>query len=627
MTNVLASIGASGLVAFQRALNVTGNNIANAATEGYTRQRVLFNPLVGGTDSGATTGLGVVANNSSRIIDQFVEGQLRSALGANDQFSVYEDRARRIDSLLGNPDSGLSNVLLGFFSSIQRVVDDPTALANRQIMLTEAESLAERFRFISARLDEERLAVNGQIANSINEINQFTGAIATVNGQIASVSGSGGAVSVPNELLDQRDQLVRDLSQRMNVSVNPRSNGTLDISLADGQALVLGNRSFGMQVAALGADPQEFTVALEGPMGGLADVASVVTSGRLGGLLDVRKTIIDPAQRELGRIAVALASEFNEQHRMGQDLDGNPGADFFQVPNPVIVASPSNSATGAPVITFGDIGKLRSDNYTLTFSGGDWVLRRDRDGQAIANPEDVGLSVDLTSIGGVPAEGDFFLVRPTASAAGNIRTLIEDPREIAAALPVRGRADSANTGAGVVESLQVLTPDPNLQDSVTLTFAAGALVSGAQSFAYDPATDSTTVEINGWRLVVRGQPADGDQFTVSANTGATGDNGNALALSRLQTRDVFDAGVRTIEGSYNALVSDVASKTSQASVSAKVQGRFLDSARAQRESISGVNLDEEAANLLRYQQAYQAAAQVVALSNQLFETLLTATRR
>lgn len=627
MTNVLSSIGTSGLIAFQRALNTTGNNIANAATEGYTRQRVSFNPLVSGVGTANRVGAGVLASGAERVVDPFIEGQLRLALSANERHSVFGDRARQIDNLLGNVDSGLSNVLRSFFSSIQRVADDPTSVTNRQIMLNEADALAERFRFISTRLDEERVSVNGQITNTVDEVNRLTESIAALNGQIASLSGSGGMSYAPNELLDQREQLVRDLAQRVNIAVNPRSNGALDVALADGQTLVLGDRSFGMAFASIGPDPQQLTVALEGPRGGLADVAGVVTGGRLGGLLDVRNSLIDPAQSELGRIAVALAYAFNEQHQMGQDLDGNTGAEFFRVPDPVVIGNPGNAATGAPVVRFDDVAQLRPDNYSLTFSGGDWVLRRDRDGQVISNPGDVGLAVDLSGIAGAPAEGDSFLVRPTAGAAGGIGTLITDPREIAAATPVRGIADADNAGAGVVESLVVLNPDPDLQAPLTLTFNAGAFTVGAQTFAYDPADDSTTIDLNGWRLVIRGEPADGDQFTVSANTGAVGDNGNAALLSALQTGDVFASGVRSLEGSYNVLVSDVASKTRQANLNARVQERFLDSTIARRESISGVNLDEEAANLVKYQQAYQAAAQVVALSNQLFETLLSATRR
>ena len=545
MSSGILGIGTSGLLAFQRGLTVTGHNIANAATEGYSRQRVDLNTRTPQFAGNGYLGTGVEVGGVSRIFDQFVENQLRTATSSSAQYALFHDYAKRVDSLLANPDSGLAPGLQRFFAAVQDVATDPTSLPARQVMIAEAESLSDRFGFLFQRLEDQRTLVNGQIETTVSEINSMAQALADLNAGIVGAIGRGGGAP-PNDLLDQRDRLVRDLAERINVSTVAQDDGALNVFVGNGQSLVVGSTASELVAAPLGEDPMQIGVGYAVAGGAVADISRFMTGGRLGALLDLRSSVLDTAQNALGLTAAGLALSFNQQHALGQDLQGMPGGDFFKAPETQVLARPGNSATGKPVVAIADLGQLTTDDYRLRFDGTGWELRRVSNNQPV-DPAAVGLGIDTSAISGA-AVGDSFLIRPTRTAAQQIGTVIDDPRGIAAA---------------------------------------------AQS---------------------------GDPDRV-------GDNANALALGRLQDERFLAGGTATLEGAYSTMIGEVGTRTRQAEIAARSQARLVDEARSMRDSISGVNLDEEAANLLRYQQAYQAAAQVIAVSSTLFDTLLMAVRR
>ena len=543
MSGGMLGIGTSGLQAYQRALATTSHNISNATTEGYSRQRVELSARPPERAGNSFFGTGVQVSAVTRIADQFVESQLRTATSASQQFSVFHDYAKRVDSLLAEADSGLSPGLQRFFGAVQDVANDPTSNAARQVLLSEAESLVDRFRFLDQRLGEQRDLVNGQIASTVEEINGLADALARVNTDIVTALGRG---ATPNDLLDQRDTLVRALAERVSVTTTEQDDGALNVFIGNGQSLVLGSRSNPLVARPLGEDPAQLDVGFgqTSPI----DISRLITGGRLGALLDVRGSVLDVAQNSLGRTAIGLAEAFNEQHRQGQGLDGTIGRDFFQVPQPEVL--PSKQGLVPPQVTISDAGMLGTGDFRLVAvdngegEGVDWQLRGVPGGQLIGDPGTVGLKIDTDDISGAVA-GDSFLIRPTRTAAAQIATVIDDPRAVAAA----------------------------------------------------------------------------------AEGGNVGDNSNALALGALQEDRFLAGGTSTLEGSYGTLIAEVGTRTRQAEIAAQAQARLLEQAQAQRESISGVNLDEEAANLLRFQQAYQAAAQVVSVTSTLFDTLLSAVRR
>ena len=552
MSSGILGIGTSGLLAFQRGLTVTGHNIANAATEGYSRQRVDLNTRTPQFAGNGYVGTGVEVGGVNRVFDQFVENQLRTATSSSAQYSQFYDYAKRVDSLLASPDSGLAPGLQRFFGAVQDVATDPTSLPARQVMIAEGESLSDRFRSLHQQLENQRTLVNGQIETTVAEINSLAQALADLNQSIVGATGRAGGAS-PNDLLDQRDRLVRELAERVNVTTVPQDDGALNVFIGNGQSLVVGSTASELVAAPLGEDPMQVGIGYAGAGAGgtVSDISRFMTGGRLGALLDLRSSVLDTAQNALGLTAVGLAQRFNELHMQGQDLQGMPGGEFFKAPEPQVLARPGNSATGVPAVGFGDPAQLTTEDFRLRFNGTDWELRRLSNNQPVDDWASVGLAIDVGPINGA-AVGDSFLIRPTRTAAADIGIAIDDPRKIAAA------------------------------------------------------------EGNG----------DGDNGAVPV-----GDNRNALKLAGLQDERFLAGGTATLEGTYNTMIGEVGTRTRQAEIASQSQARMLDDARNMRDSISGVNLDEEAANLLRYQQAYQAAAQVIAVSSTLFDTLLGAVRR
>lgn len=621
MSSGILGIGVSGLQAYQRGLSVTGHNIANAATEGYSRQRMELTARDPQFGVNGYFGTGVQVSGVNRVFDQFVENQLRSATSSSQQSSVLYDYARRVDSLLANPDSGLAPALQSFFAAVQDVSNDPTSNAARQMMLSEGESLAERFRFIDQRLEEQRGLINGQIGATVTEINSLAQALADVNQSIVSTVGRGGPV--PNDLLDQRDTLVRELAERVNVSVNEQDDGALNIFIGNGQSLVLGSRASSLTTGAFGEDPRQVSVGFQSGSS-TVDISRFMTGGRLGALLEVRGSVLDTAQDSLGLTAVGLARTFNEQHMLGQDLNGALGGEFFREP----VVQVLGSGTGAlPEVKVVDVGSLTAGEYRLRYEGGGWELRSLPDGKLVPDFADVGLAIGTAGLD----EGETFLIRPTRTAARQVATEIRNPAELAAASPLTAAAAASNGGNGVVRSVQAVDRDslvvPSAGTPAIVGFdGSGYTIDGAPATTRESA-GGTVIQGSGWELTIAGTPVSGDRFEVAVNAGGVGDNRNALALAGLQSERLLAGGTASLEGSYNTLISEVGTRTRQAQIASEAQGRLLGEARAQRESVSGVNLDEEAANLLRYQQAYQAAAQVIAVTNTLFDTLLGAVRR
>lgn len=629
MSGGLFGTGTSALLSYQRALQVTGHNIANVGTEGFSRQRLdLVTRTPEMTGFGAL-GTGVAPASVSRVVDAFVEIRLGMNLSAEAYERTYAEFAAQLDGLLADPGAGLTPALGRLFAAVEDVATDPTSTAARQQLISEAQALVDRFAQLEGRIADQRAIVGGRIASSVEEINQLAAGVAELNARIVEARGrlSG---REPNDLLDQRDVLVRQLAERVAVNTVEQSDGSVNVYIGRGQALVIGNETSQLLAGPMGADPNRLEILLRSGASNVP-VTEFMSGGSLGAMLELRDQLLDPASNALGRVAIALVEGFNELHTAGMDLRGQLGQPFFGLPAPEILAQRSNAATGLPALEIRDPGALEASDYQLRFNGTDWVVRRLADGRTVGTIpaggtlEFDGLDLDLSGVGSASA-GDTFLLRP-ARVAGGLEVLVTDPRAVAAALPVRAEADPANSGSARVLALTVSdSGDAALRDPVSIEFSGGNYLVNGTPVPPDPSGD-TVLEANGWRLVLRGTPAEGDVFEVVDNAGGIGDNRGALALAGLALDRRLAGGTATLAESYAALVSEVGVKTRRAKINADVQGRLLAEARSQRENISGVNLDEEAANLLRYQQAYQASAQMIAVAGSLFDTLLAAVRR
>lgn len=638
MASIL-NTGISALNAFQRQLNTVGHNIANVNTEGYSRQQVEFRALAEPVGGVGYTGAGVEAVTIRRSYDEYLTGRVRSYTASQQEYAVFYERASRVDDVVADAASGLDRMMQEFFASIEDVSADPTSIPARNVMLNRSEVLTDRFRSLDGWMEDLRAQANRDMDTFVQEINGLGAAIADVNRRIQEVSVN--RANPPNDLLDQRDKLIDDLSGYVKVSTTPQDDGSINVFIGNGQALVVGKNANRMSVVPNATAADRMELAIDQVGGARVQVTGQITGGRLGGLLRFRDEVLDPAQNSLGLVAIGLADAFNREHRTGMDLDGDIGGDYFSLAAPELLANPANGGTLSA--SFANVADLTNHEYELVYDGSAWNLTDlttggnvPLSGSGTAADPFVADGVALV-VGTPPAAGDRYRLRPARAGAEAIRTLVKDTRDIAAADPVRTSAAGGNTGSGRIGpgALVNATGNTPLAAPVTLTFDAAANafnLSTGGSIPYDPASDSgstlsvTLAGLGDFQFEMTGTPANGDQFVLSDNSGGVGDNRNALHLAALQTRKLLFGNSASLGDAYGYMVADVGTRTYQASANAEVQDQLLSQAEAARSAVSGVNLDEEAADLVRFQQAYSAAAQVIATANTLFDTLLGAVR-
>ena len=627
----LLSTGVSGLLAFQRALDTTSHNISNVNTDGYSRQRVQIGTRPAQAYGNGYVGQGANVRTTQRVYDDFIAAQTRTSSSSLEHLDVYASNAERLNNMFGDSANGLSPTLQRFVNAFQAVANAPTSIPARQVLLSEANTLEQRLQFFDSRLDEIGNEINSRIKGEVAEVNALAQGIAKLNNQITAATASTGG-QPPNDLLDQRDRLLDQLSEKVSVNTVVQDGGTVNVFVGNGQPLVLGGNVNKLTTIQDPYDSSRLTIALQTP-GSSVDISRNISGGVLGGLMDFRTEQLDPARNALGRIAVGLTDVVNSQHREGIDLSGQLGGDFFAVGDAETLASSLNSGTGTVSATRADVSALTGRDYVLEMTSGGWALQDSLTGASVpmtgtgtaADPFVVdGLEIE---VGGAADVGDTFLIRPTRGAITDMSVLITDPSKVAAAAPIRAAAVSGNSGSGTISAGEVLdSTNAQLRSPVTIQFLTATTysINGAGSFAY---TGGGNIDVNGWRVQISGAPAAGDSFTVKDNTSGTGDNRNALLLSDALKSNVLNGGTTSLGSAVGEFVGGIGVATRQAQVNRDAQNVVYEESLATKESVSGVNLDEEAANLLKYQQAYQAAAQLIRVADTMFQTLLAATER
>jgi len=655
MANIF-STSVSGLLAFQRALTTTSHNISNVNTDGYSRQRVEFGARPA-TDTGAGfIGTGVNTNTVQRLVDQNREVALRNALSEHARHGVLAEFTGRIDNLLADKQAGLSPELQGFFNALQDLANDPASSSAREVLLSQAESLTSRFQLLNRRLDDLSAENNNRIRTELEQINQHADNIARLNREIVVAQGRTG--QPPNDLLDQRGLELKKLSELVGTSVVPQDDDQVSVFIGNGQTLVSGGRASRLSVQPNTFDPAMQEVVLQGGSRTVR-VTGSLSGGSLGGLLELRSQVLDPTRNELGRIATSVATAINSQHRLGRNLEGEIGLDFFSVAGPQVLPRSSNSGTitGSPDVAVdpATIGELTGSDYRMSYDGAQWTLTRLVDEQEFTLAPGATLTVDgMTISEGSLSDaqaGDIFLIRPTRQAAANIDVALTRPGQIAAGSPVtagellvngqpvnHGDASIGQLEVGGIDNLPLpgdvrLVYDPDEGGYVAYDAADDML----GVLPYDPAADNSgrsypdsaavPAQLEGLRFQLSGRPEAGDTLVIGNSTDNQGDNTNALALAGFADRAFMEGGNATIQETYSGLVGRVGTQTLRANANVEAQKTLLRQAEAAREELSGVNLEEEAANLLRYQQAFQASAQVVTVANTMFQTILDAVQR
>ncbi len=627
----LLRTGVSGLLAFQRALDTTSHNIANVSTDGYSRQRTLIGTRPAQGYGNGWIGQGAQVQTTQRVYDSFVATQVRSTSSSLEHLDIYASNAEQLNNMFGDSANGLSATLQNFVNAFQSVANSPASVPARQVLLSEANTLQQRLKFFDSRLDEIGNDINTRMKSEVAEVNSLAQGIAQLNNQITAATASTGG-QPPNDLLDQRDRLLDELAEKVSVNTVVQDGGTVNVFVGNGQPLVLGGDVNKLTTVQDPFDSTRLTIALQTP-GSSVDISRNISGGVLGGLMDFRTEQLDPARNALGRIAVGLTDVVNSQHREGIDLSGALGGDFFAVGDAETLANSLNTGSGTVNTTRADVGALTGRDYVLEMTSGGWALRDSLTGASVpmtgtgaaGDPFVVdGLEIE---VGGTADVGDTFMIRPTAGAITNMSVLITDPSEVAAAAPIRTAGDTGNTGTGSISAGEVLdSTNAQLRSPVTIEFLSATTysINGAGSFTY---TDGGNIDVNGWRVQISGTPAVGDTFTVSDNTSGTGDNRNALALADALKSPVLNNGTTSLGSAVGEFVGGIGVATRQAQVNRDAQSVVHEESVAQKEAVSGVNLDEEAANLLKYQQAYQAAAQLIRVADTMFQTLLAATER
>ena len=620
-------ISVSALQAFQSAISVTGNNVANANTPGYAREYVDLVTGAPQSNGSASIGSGVVLASISRAFSQATANQLNSSQSTLGQLDSLQTYTTQIDKLLGTTGGGLSTALQNFYNAWSDVANNPTSAATRQALLGKAQSLAASFQSTVSQLDRLNTDVNSRISADVQQINSIATSISKLNQQIVVGTAQAGG-HPPNELVDQRDKLVSDLSKLTGISTTLDTNGGLNVFIGTGQPLVLQGTTTALTTVANQFNSSQLEVSTTTSGGNI--ISGSIASGELGGLLAARAQAIDPVRNQLGQIATALSQAVNTQQNSGLDLSGQLGANLFSVGAPQAFASTKNPDAVTVTVGVTNTGALTANDYILSYTGGAYSLTRSSDGTAVplagagtpASPFTAeGLSIVVSA---TPATGDQFLLRPTAQAAGTFSVALTNPSKIAAAGAIQTSTANGNTGSAIISGGTVLNAaNPALLNTTAIQFTSATTysVNGAGSFAY---TAGGNISLNGWQVQISGTPVTGDSFTVQSNAGATGDNRNALASAVQQTQGVLANGTTSINGAVSALITGIGSQAQQVNTAQTAQLAVNSNAQANFQSVSGVNLDEEAAHLLQWQQAYQAAAQALKIGSSLFQSLLTA---
>ena len=674
----LLNVGISALTTNQTLLQVTGNNISNAGVESYSRQRaeVSTRPeqLLGGSYQGA----GNIVDNISRVVDQFLITQIQLDTSSRSSLETFARNMEQVDGLLSDDFSGLSATLSEFFAAIESSAQDPTSEPARQVVITQAESLALKINNLSGRVEQQLNSVDGQLRALSSQATTLAKGIASLNEGIADQVARGGGAQ-PNQLLDQRDEMLRQLAEIVNISTVKDGND-LNVFVGNGLPLVTG-------LNALALDTQQGVDGVEIMLVGRGSVSQRVThlmsGGEMGGLLDFREVGGD-LLNVIGRIGIGLADSVNQQNALGIDLDGNAGGTIFRdvnagtIPQSRIIADGDNSAATLQnmAINITDVGQLTTSDYRLSVVDNDGaapldyrILRVSDNATTIVNgvagAQSIaidGFSIDISSATQANlALNDQFRIRPTRAGGADTTVDITRLQELAYSVPVVTDAKIGNNGTGVISSGEMLAIVDDSALALNPTnpiYQSAGVLAAPVLIQFTTATDYTVYETSdpfnpavlfsgtiipgqkneifgsqgtdpnfiGFQVTIDGAPQVNDEFTIDFNQNGSSDNRNAAALSGIRAQNILDGNSTNFENSYGSLIERIGTQTAQAKVGRDASESLLFQSQASRDSMAGVNLDEEAANLIKFEQAYNASAQLITVARQIFDTLLSSLR-
>ena len=635
-------IGTSGLLAFQRGLTTTGHNISNASTEGYSRQSVTLGTREPGLIDGNYLGTGVAVKGIARSYSNFLAEDLRVGTSSLGQFEEAAEMAARLDNLMADQDRGLSSQIERFFSALQDVGNNPTSIPERQVLIGESGALAEQFHQLDGAFNALNSQVNDKLSLYVDEINQHAQSIAELNLAIGYARAVSTAGAEPNDLLDERDRVLLKLSKLVSVNVIEQDAGVANVLIGNGQPLVIGGvaETIGLNIGEF--DPSIQRLTYQRSNGTTTNITNFLTGGALQGLVDFRDNMLNSSRQQLGLLASGMSEVVNAQHGLGVDLKGNLGGDVFVPFEAETIENIYNRGSAKSATQIADISLVQATDYQATYNGAAWDVKNLKSGEVTVGNGLMAIDGLEIEFSGEPIYGDSFLIRPNYRAADYFDVAIQAPADVAAASPLKFSGSLANSGTAEVESLVVNSrSDLPLDNPFTLTFdnsfgeegLPGYVVTGGPGgfLPFDPAADfaGKTFQLEGFgdaEIRLSGKPVDGDVVNIERNTEGTGDNQNLHALTELRTKNSLLGKSTSLQDIFALSVSDVGIRTRQSQLSLETQEVLTGQAENAYKAKSAVNLDEEAANLLRYQQAYSAAAKVITVADEMFDILLSTLR-
>ncbi|KFG92417.1 flagellar hook protein FlgK [Burkholderia paludis] len=639
-SNTLMNLGVSGLNAALWGLTTTGQNISNAATPGYSVERPVYAEASGQYTSSGYLPQGVNTVTVQRQYSQYLSDQLNSAQTQSGSLSTWYSLVTQLNNYVGSPTAGISSSITNYFTGLQNVANSASDSSVRQTAMSNAQTLANQITATGQQYDALRQSVNTQLTSTVTQINGYTAQIAQLNQQIAAASSQG---QPPNQLMDQRDLAVSNLSNLAGVQVVSNSDG-YSVFLAGGTPLVVAGTSYQLAAVTSPSDPSELTVVSQGiaganPQGPNQTLSSTsLSGGTLGGLLAFRSQTLDPAEAQLGAIATSFAAQVNAQNALGVNQSGNVGGNLFTTGTPATYANQGNTGNATLSVSFANAAQPTTSDYTLSYDGTNYTLTDRASGAVVGTLSNAQMPGQIgglnLSLSGTMQPGDQFTVLPTRGALNGFGLATSNGAAIAAAAPFVPSATTTNTGTGTIGGLSVTsaTAAANPHNytitmggtaaiptyTVTDNTASPVTTTGPQNYQ----SGSPITLTAGVTVTVSGTPTAGDTFTVAPNTGGTNDGSNALALSQLVNSKAFGGGTTTLTGAYANYVNSIGNTTSQLKSSSAAQTSLIGQITEAQQSVSGVNQNEEAANLMQYQQAYQANAKVIQTASTLFQTVL-----
>ena len=646
----LLNVGSRALLANQAALQTAGHNIANVSTPGYSRQTVVLQTVQGQFTGGGYIGKGVDVQTIQRNHSELLTRQSTAASAVDAGDTVRMDRLRQLQEVFSGGASGIGASINDMMNALSDVVSAPTDLTARSVALTRMDETAARMRDASQRLDEIGYTVAEQLKGSMVAVNSLAKNIAGINEQIARAKGNG---QPANDLLDQRDQLLRELNPHIQTSQVAADDGTVSVFVAGSQPLVLGNQAATLSIDdpidfGAGSGKKVLSFLAPGSSTKVELNESMLGGGQVAGLLRFQNNDLAEGRNLLGRMAIAISESMNTQNRLGLTLNGQPGENLF-APISLGNATPSNfnTSTATMALTVADPTALQASSYTVSFTAGDaGSVTRHSDGKVFnfdgsALPPVTVASVfsaqglGVTLSGAVNA-GDQFVINSLQGAAAELQALQYSPTDLAAANPVNAAMGATNGGSLQLASLKATGPitQPATGSPVTIAFTAGSPATYSATVPGPPVATIATgnyvsgekIAINGWEIALQGAPKSGDTVTVGNATDSQygdwykRDTGNASALMALRDVPMFDNA--TLADGFASAMAQVGTRTQSAQFAAELSSSIAANLERDRTAVSGVNLDEEAARLIQYQQAYQASAKMIQIAQNIFDTLI-----